>query len=234
MPTDSPRKPQKGGEPALFESMRYVVIEGVIGVGKTSLARILSQRFRGMLVLEEFEQNPFLERFYQDRPRWAFQTQLSFLASRFRQQQVLMKPDLFHSFVVADYAFDKDRIFAHLNLEGDELQLYETLFKLMKPSTPTPDLVVYLQSTPQRLMSNIKLRARSFEQTMDADYIASLNDAYNYFFFRYVESPLLIVNTEKIDFVNNPDDLEQLVGQIQNLRHPGTTYFNPVPSATLF
>ncbi len=234
MPTDSSPKPQKGGEPKLFDAMRYVVIEGVIGVGKTSLARILSQRFRGMLVLEEFEQNPFLERFYQDRPRWAFQTQLSFLASRFRQQQVLMKPDLFHSFVVSDYAFDKDRIFAHLNLEGDELQLYETLFKLMKPSTPTPDLVVYLQSTPQRLMSNIKLRARSFERTMDADYIAALNDAYNYFFFRYVESPLLIVNTEKIDFVNNPEDLEQLVSQIQNLRHPGTTYFNPVPSATLF
>ncbi|NNE47107.1 MAG: deoxynucleoside kinase [Rhodothermales bacterium] len=218
----------------MFESMRYIVIEGVIGVGKTSLARILAQKFKAMLVLEEFEQNPFLERFYGDRPRWAFQTQLSFLASRFRQQQLLMKPDLFHSFVVADYAFDKDRIFAHLNLDGDERQLYETMFKLMQSSTPVPDLVVYLQSTPQRLMSNIRLRARSFEKTMDPEYITSLNDAYNYYFFRYVKSPLLIVNTEKIDFVNNLDDLEQLVDQIRNLRHPGTTYFNPVPSATLF
>ncbi len=220
--------------PSLFDDMRYIVIEGVIGVGKTSLSRILSQHFKAMLVLEEFEQNPFLERFYEDRARWAFQTQLSFLASRFRQQQVLMNPDLFHSFVVADYAFDKDRIFAHLNLDGDELQLYETLFKLMKPSTPKPDLIVYLQSTPQRLMSNIRLRARSFEKTMEVDYIKALNDAYNYFFFRYVDGPLLIVNTEKIDFVNNPDDLDQLVSQIRGLRHPGTTYFNPVPSATLF
>lgn len=234
MSTDSHETRPKGEIPSMFESMRYIVIEGVIGVGKTSLARILAQKFKAMLVLEEFEQNPFLERFYGDRPRWAFQTQLSFLASRFRQQQLLMKPDLFHSFVVADYAFDKDRIFAHLNLDGDERQLYETMFKLMQSSTPLPDLVVYLQSTPQRLMSNIRLRARSFEKTMDPEYITSLNDAYNYYFFRYVKSPLLIVNTEKIDFVNNPDDLEQLVDQIRNLRHPGTTYFNPVPSATLF
>jgi deoxyadenosine/deoxycytidine kinase len=234
MSTDSHETRRKGEIPSMFENMRYIVIEGVIGVGKTSLARILAQKFKAMLVLEEFEQNPFLERFYEDRPRWAFQTQLSFLASRFRQQQLLMKPDLFHSFVVADYAFDKDRIFAHLNLDGDERQLYETMFKLMQSSTPVPDLVVYLQSTPQRLMSNIRLRARSFEKTMDPEYITSLNDAYNYYFFRYVKSPLLIVNTEKIDFVNNPDDLEQLVDQIRNLRHPGTTYFNPVPSATLF
>lgn len=234
MSGDSREKRNRTEVPPLFDEMRYIAIEGVIGVGKTSLARILSTRFKAMPVLEEFEQNPFLERFYEDRPRWAFQTQLSFLASRFRQQQVLMKPDLFHSSVVSDYAFDKDRVFAHLNLDGDELQLYETLFKLMKPSTPRPDLVVYLQSTPQRLMSNIRLRARSFEKTMDEEYITALNDAYNYFFFRYVDGPLLIVNTEKIDFVNNTDDLEQLVDQIRNLRHPGTTYFNPVPSATLF
>ncbi len=224
---DEPTKP-------LFEDIRYIVIEGVIGVGKTSLARILAQRFRGMLVLEEFEQNPFLSRFYEDRKRWAFQTQLSFLASRFRQQQTLMKPDLFHSLVVADYSFDKDRIFAHLNLDGDEIQLYETLFKLMQPSTPTPDLVVYLQSTPERLMKNIRLRARSFEKPMEQEYITALNEAYNYYFFRYNQSPLLIVNAERIDFVNQSQDLEQLVEQIRTLRHPGTTYFNPVPTATLF
>lgn len=218
----------------LFEEIRYIVVEGVIGVGKTSLARILSQRFKGMLVLEEFEQNPFLSRFYEDRKRWAFQTQLSFLASRFRQQQMLMKPDLFHSFVVSDYSFDKDRIFAHLNLDGDEVQLYETLFKIMQPQTPQPDLVVYLQSTPDRLMKNIRMRARAFEKPLDEAYIRELNEAYNYFFFRYTKSPLLIVNSENIDFVNRSEDLEQLLTQIRTLRHPGTTYFNPVPSASLF
>ncbi len=233
MSEDRPTRREEPTKP-LFEDIRYIVIEGVIGVGKTSLARILAQRFRGMLVLEEFEQNPFLSRFYEDRKRWAFQTQLSFLASRFRQQQTLMKPDLFHSLVVADYSFDKDRIFAHLNLDGDEIQLYETLFKLMQPSTPTPDLVVYLQSTPERLMKNIRLRARSFEKPMEQEYITALNEAYNYYFFRYNQSPLLIVNAERIDFVNQSQDLEQLVEQIRTLRHPGTTYFNPVPTATLF
>ncbi len=233
MSDDRTIKREKPIEP-LFGEIRYIVIEGVIGVGKTSLARILAQRFRGMLVLEEFEQNPFLSRFYEDRKRWGFQTQLSFLASRFRQQQTLMKPDLFHSLVIADYSFDKDRIFAHLNLDGDEIQLYETLFKLMQPSTPTPDLIVYLQSTTERLMKNIRLRARSFEKPMEETYIAALNDAYNYYFFRYTKSPLLIVNAEQIDFVNQSEDLEQLVEQIRTLRHPGTTYFNPVPTATLF
>ncbi len=233
-----PDEPQveKTSEPVapLFDEVRYIVVEGVIGVGKTSLARILSQRFRGMLVLEEFEQNPFLTRFYEDRKRWAFQTQLSFLASRFRQQQMLMKPDLFHSLVVSDYSFDKDRIFAHLNLDGDEVQLYETLFKIMQPRTPQPDLVVYLQSTPDRLMQNIRMRARSFEKPLEEAYIRELNEAYNYYFFRYTKSPLLIVNSENIDFVNRSEDLEQLLNQIRTLRHPGTTYFNPVPSASLF
>ena len=219
---------------ALFDDVRYIVIEGVIGVGKTSLARIIAQRFRGMLVLEEFEQNPFLSRFYEDRKRWAFQTQLSFLASRFRQQQTLLKPDLFHSLVVSDYSFDKDRIFAHLNLGGDEVQLYETMFKIMQPQTPQPDLVVYLQSTPERLMKNIRMRARSFEKPIEEEYIRELNEAYNYYFFRYTKSPLLIVNSEKIDFVNRSEDLELLLGQIRSLRHPGTTYFNPVSSASLF
>ncbi len=234
MTTESAQERRKGQPANLFDDMRYIVIEGVIGVGKTSLARLLSQRWSAMLVLEEFEQNPFLARFYEDRQRWAFQTQLSFLASRFRQQQMLMKPDLFHSRVIADYSFDKDRVFAHLNLDGDELTLYETLFKLMAPSTPTPDLIVYLQCTSERLMHNIRLRGRSFEKPIDAGYITELNEAYNYYFFRYTKSPLLIVNTEKIDFVNRAEDLEQLMQEIRSLRNPGTTYFNPTPSATLF
>ena len=212
---------------AILDAPRYIVIEGVIGVGKTTLARLLATRYSARLVLEEFEENPFLERFYEDRDRWAFQTQLSFLASRFRQQQSLAGADLFHSHVVSDYSFDKDRIFAHLNLHGDELRLYETLFGHMRQSTPAPDLVVYLQSSTDRLMRNIELRGRPYESTMDRAYIEALNEAYNYFFFRYHQSPLLIVNAAHIDFVNNEDDLVQLVHQISTLTHPGTTYFSP-------
>lgn len=210
----------------LPDHVRYIVIEGVIGAGKTTLARIFSERFDGRLVLEEFEQNPFLERFYEDAGRWAFPTQLSFLASRFRQQKRLLDRDLFHRVVVSDYAFDKDRIFAHLNLEGDELQLYETLYTLMQPATPVPDLVIYLQSTPERLMKNIRLRGRSYEEKMDPAYIDALNDAYNYYFFRYTQSPLLIINATEIDFVKNEHELDELLRQAASAR-PGTTYFNP-------
>lgn len=212
--------------PDLPEHLRYIVIEGVIGAGKTTLARMLSDVYDGRLVLEEFEQNPFLERFYGDSKRWAFPTQLSFLASRFRQQKRLAERDLFHRVVVSDYAFDKDRIFAHLNLEGDELQLYETLYTLMQPSTPTPDLVIYLQSTPERLMANIRQRGRSFEANMDPAYIEALNEAYNYYFFRYTQSPLLIINATAIDFVKNRHEFHELLRQAASVRS-GTRYFTP-------
>ena len=215
---------------ALPDDLRYIVIEGVIGAGKTTLARILAERFDGQLVLEEFEGNPFLERFYEDRARWAFQTQLAFLASRFRQQKALLARDLFHQVTISDYAFDKDRIFAHLNLDGDELQLYETLYRLMEPATPQPDLVVYLQSTPERLMHNIRLRGRSYEADMDPGYIRALHEAYTYYFRRYAKSPLLIVNAAPIDFVKNPGDLEELLRQIATVRQAGTTYFDPKPA----
>jgi len=215
----------------LLDDLRFIIIEGVIGVGKTTLARLLAHRFNGQLVLEEFDLNPFLERFYQDRKRWGFQTQLAFLASRFRQQKALLTRDLFHQVTIADYSFDKDRIFAHLNLDGDEAQLYETLYSLMEPSIPRPDLIVYLQSTPERLMQNIRQRARSYETKMDPKYIEELHEAYTYYFFRYVKSPLLIINAEHIDFVKNPDEWEELVRQIATVRHHGTTYFNPVPSS---
>jgi deoxyguanosine kinase len=207
--------------------MQYIVVEGVIGAGKTTLARLFSERFNGRLILEEFEENAFLERFYDDPPRWGFQTQLAFLASRFRQQKRLFDRDLFHQVIISDYAFDKDRIFAHLNLAGDELQLYESLYTLMQPSTPTPDLVIYLQSSPERLMENIKMRARPYEQKMDPEYIRALNEAYNYYFFRYYQSPLLIVNATEIDFVKNADELDELLRQVVTIKARGTTYFNP-------
>ena len=218
-----------GPEP-LRDDLHYLVIEGVIGAGKTTLAHLLAERFEAHLVLEAFEQNPFLGRFYQDPARWAFQTQLAFLASRFQQQKALALRDLFHQAVISDYAFDKDRIFAHLNLDGDERQLYETLFTLMQPATPTPDLVVYLQSTPERLLQNIAERGRPYEKDIRPDYIKRLNEAYDYYFFRYNRSPLLIVNTAHIDFIKNKSDLEELVRQIATLRHHGMTYFNPARS----
>lgn len=243
MPDVPPEAPSEGGLlpegafktfqpglPPLREDLHYLVIEGVIGAGKTTLAQMLAERFKAQLVLEAFDQNPFLGRFYQDQKRWAFQTQLAFLASRFQQQKALAVRDLFHQTVISDYAFDKDRIFAHLNLDGDERQLYETLFTLMQPATPKPDLVVYLQSTPERLLQNIALRGRPYEKDIRPDYIERLNEAYNYYFFRYDRSPLLIVNTARIDFVKNKNDLEELVRQIATLKHQGMTYFNPAQS----
>ena len=206
--------------------LRYVAIEGVIGVGKTTLAKYLAKRFSGYPVLEISDENPFLESFYAHRARWAFHTQLSFLASRFKQQEGIRNRDLFRSFVVSDYTFDKDRIFAQLNLTGDELSLYDSLFSIMEPTVPRPDLVVYLQSNTDRLMRNIALRGRSYERKMKRDYIESLVEAYDYYFFRYIGSPLLIVNAAELDFVKYPDDLDEIVRQMCTGKHTATTYFS--------
>mgnify|MGYP001825320271 CR=1 FL=1 len=230
--TDDPSAEQHVERPSLPEHIQYVIIEGVIGAGKTTLAQMTSARYGARLILEQPDENPFLSKFYTDRPRWAFQTQLSYLASRFRQQQELLKRDLFQQVMISDYAFDKDRIFARINLTGDELQLYETLYGLMQPTTAVPDLVVYLQSSTDRLMANIRKRARSYEAAMEESYIESLNEAYNNYFFHYTASPLLIVNATNLDFVARPGDLEELMRQIETLRHPGTTYYNPSPTQT--
>lgn len=196
------------------DGLDYVAIEGAIGAGTTTLAQMLADRLEAASVLERFEENPFLERFYEDRDRWAFQTQLAFLASRFRQQKELSERDLFHDLVVSDYTFDKDRIFARQTLGGDELQLYESLFRLMEPTVPSPDLVVYLRSSPARLLQNIEERDRPYERSMDPAYIEGLHEAYDQYFQQYDRTPLLVVNVAKIDFVENAADFRALTEQI--------------------
>jgi deoxyadenosine/deoxycytidine kinase len=207
--------------------IRYIAIEGVIGAGKTTLAKMLCERLNAKLVLERFEENPFLPKFYEDPEHYAFQTQIFFLLSRYKQQQELFQGDLFHNFLVSDYIFDKDKIFAYLTLQDDELKLYETLIGTIEKNIPTPDLVVYLQSSIDRLMSNIKMRGRTYEENMSQEYIKDLNEAYNYFFFRYKSAPLLIINATEIDFVNNPDDFEDLMAQITRKDKAPVEYYNP-------
>ncbi|MEJ5263422.1 MAG: deoxynucleoside kinase [Ignavibacterium sp.] len=207
--------------------LRYIAIEGVIGAGKTALAKKLKARLDARLVLEQFETNPFLEKFYNDRRRYAFQTQMFFLINRFKQQEELIQEDLFSSYIVSDYIFEKDRIFAYLNLTGDELKLYESLYPLLARSLRKPDLVVFLQSSIDRLMFNIKKRGRAIEKNLTRSYIEELSDAYNHFFFRYNTTPLLIVNSTEIDFVNNENDFEELFRQIFREDRGLIEYFNP-------
>jgi deoxyguanosine kinase len=208
---------------------RYIVVEGPIGVGKSSLTNILATRFEARRVMEVVEENPFLASFYDDRAKYAFQTQMFFLLSRFRQQQELFQQDLFSAVTVSDYLFAKDRIFAALTLDPNELSLYERVFEALSPRVTKPDLVIYLQARMDVLLARIKKRNREFERKFDAEYLDSLCRAYNDFFFHYVDTPLLVVNTSDIDFVNNPDDLEDLLTVVRQTRK-GTVHYQPLPS----
>ena len=207
----------------------HIAVEGTIGVGKTSLAEILGERLEAKLILEEFEENPFLVDFYKDPERFAFQTQLFFLLSRYRQQQELQQTDLFTKALISDYMFIKDRLFAALNLNDKEMGLYNSVARILEKNVSSPDMVIFLQSDTDRLMLNIKKRGREYEKLIDWKYIDALNQIYNEFFFRYDKSPLLIINTNDIDFVNNKTDLEEI---IEFIRTPGegTRYFNPLKS----
>jgi deoxyadenosine/deoxycytidine kinase len=207
--------------------IKYIAVEGVIGVGKTSLAKKVKDKLNAQLIVEQFETNPFLESFYLDRKRYAFQTQMFFLINRFKQQQELNQENLFTEYIVSDYLFEKDRIFAYLNLSGEELKLYESLFPLLSRSLRKPDLVVYLQSSVDRLMYNIKKRGRRIERNLTRSYIEELSDAYNHFFFRYNTTPLLIVNSTEIDFVNSDEDFEELFRQILREDKALVEYFKP-------
>lgn len=195
-------------------SYDFIAIEGVIGAGKTSLASLLAERRNARLVLEEFADNPFLPKFYEDRERYAFQTQLAFLASRFKQQQNMMSQDLFHQFTISDYIFDKDRIFARLNLDQDELALYDNIFNIMTGIAAQPDLIIFIQSSVERLMENIQRRGRDYERNITPEYLKELNDAYNHFFYHYNRAPLIILNATEIDFVNNEEHLSYIEEQV--------------------
>lgn len=207
----------------------FIAIEGVIGAGKTTLAALIAERNGARPVLEQFEENPFLPKFYQDRKRYAFQTQLSFLASRFKQQEKMTNRDLFDQFVISDYIFEKDRIFARLNLDDDEMALYDTIYSIMTGISAKPDLVVYLQSTVERLMENIRNRGRDYEKHITPDYLKELSDAYNQFFYHYNKAPLIIINASNIDFVNNPEHLAYIEEQI--FEHPiqSNTHIHIIP-----
>ncbi len=208
---------------------RYIVVEGPIGVGKSSLTNIVAQRFEARRVMEVVEENPFLASFYDDRAKYAFQTQMFFLLSRFKQQQALFQQDLFSEVTVSDYLFAKDRIFAMLTLDPNELSLYERVFEALSPRVTKPDLVIYLQARIDVLLARIKKRGREFERRFDPNYLESLCKAYNDFFFHYTETPLLVVNTSDIDFVNNPDDLDNLLNVVRQTKK-GTVHYQPLPS----
>lgn len=209
---------------------RHVAVEGPIGVGKTSLVERLAARFSGVKVLEDVT-NPFLEPFYRGVPGAAFQAQVFFLLSRYQQQVELQQPELFTQLVVADYTMAKDRIFARLNLSDAEFALYDRLYSLLVPGLPKPDLVVYLEASVEVCLERIRRRGRPFERTIDAAYLRRLKEAYAEFFFHYNETPLLVVNTDDLDFVHREQDFDALVAKMVRVRR-GTHVFIPLGSGT--
>lgn len=204
---------------------KYIAIEGVIGAGKTTLATILADRLTAELKLEEVEENPFLSKFYDDMRGYAFQTQIFFLLSRYRQQRELAQTSLFAQRVISDYMFAKDRIFAYINLNDDELMLYEKLVEILEKDIVLPDVVIYLQASTDVLMERIHKRGRPFERNMPREYIETLNQAYNHFFFHYDDSPLIIVNTDSLDLPRSEDDIQKLLEMIET-HTKGTIYYS--------
>jgi len=209
-----------------MERHPYIALEGPIGVGKTSLAEVLAQKLNARLFLEEGEQNPFLARFYEDPEKYAIPVQLYFLLTRYNQQRELIQRPLLEQATVADYLFAKDRIFANLNLAPDELVLYEQVYKLLDAKMAKPDLVVYLLANVEVLAERLRRRNRDFERDISYEYLERVSTAYRDFFFYYDEAPLLVVDTSEIDFVNNPNDLADLIREIDRAGQ-GTQHYVP-------
>jgi deoxyadenosine/deoxycytidine kinase len=211
---------------------KYLVVEGIIGVGKTSLAERLAERINAKLVLEAVEENPFLSDFYRDMDAFAFQTQIFFLLSRHKQQMELKQMELFSTNLVTDYLFEKDRIFANLTLNETEISLYSKIYEILRKDILNPSLIIYLQIDPERALSRIKRRSRPFEKNITLEYLRDLNEAYNQFFFHYRESPLLIINVNEIDFVNNDEDFLTILKEIEK-EEKGMRVFLPRSSKLL-
>ncbi len=204
----------------------YIAIEGVIGVGKTTFAKMLADEINAELINEEVFENPFLVDFYKHKKRYSFSCQLYFLISRFQQQQQLMVRDLFAQKIVSDYLFAKDSIFASINLSERELILYDKIAPALSKDIPRPDLVIYLQASTNILLDRINKRNYSFEKSIDQDYLEVLNKAYDYYFFNYTDTPLLVVKTDEIDFVNRPEHFDDLIEQIHK-PIAGKKYYAP-------
>ena len=207
---------------------RHIAVEGPIGAGKTSLVDLLAKRFRGTKVLEDVS-NPFLDEFYKDKRGAAFRCQLFFLLSRYDQQKQLTQRDLFTELVLSDYSFPKDKIFAYLTLDDSELMIYNRLYEVLVETVPKPDLVIYLQANMETLLKRIKRRGREYEKAISPAYLKELSEAYAHYFYRYDETPLLVVNTNEIDFVHNAEHFEALVEQIRTASK-GTQYYVPLGS----
>jgi len=208
---------------------RSIAVEGPIGVGKTSFVELLAERIEAHKVLEDVN-NPFLSDFYLDRPGAAFQTQLFFLLLRYQQLQQLAQRDLFNQVTVTDFIFPKDKIFAYLNLEDSELLIYDKLYEMLEAQVPKPDLVIYLQARTSTLVERIRGRARDIEKEISEAYVNEVNKAYNYFFFNYNQTPLLVIDTSAIDFVHKEAHLDELVEQIRKMDR-GVQYYRPLGSS---
>lgn len=207
----------------------YVVVEGPVGVGKTSLARRLADALGGEALLEKPEENPFLERFYHAPRQYALPTQLFFLFQRTRQIEVLKQGDMFRPSRVADFMLEKDALFAELNLDRDELRLYQQVYEQLRPDLPVPDLVIYLQAPADVLMERVNRRGIDYEQRISRDYVERLVDSYTRFFYHYRGSPLLVVNAAEINFVDSEADFRQLLEHVRGVHH-GRHFFNPIAS----
>ena len=208
---------------------KYIVVEGPIGVGKSSLAKILAAEFQARTIFEQVEDNPFLAKFYKSRQTYAFQNQTFFLLNRYQQQIELAQQDLFNLNTVADYLFAKDQIFASLTLSAEELNLYQQIYALLNTRVAKPDLVVYLQARPEVLYKRIKKRDKKYERSVTFEYLSEVAQAYNQFFFHYDETPLLVVNTSEIDFVASSEHLADLIKEINNMGS-GTQHYIPLGS----
>jgi len=208
-----------------MQRLRYIAVEGPIGSGKTSLARRLAARLGADLLLEQPADNPFLARFYQDMARYALPTQLFFLFQRARQLEPLAQPDMFGRATVADFLLDKDPLFARITLSGDELALYQRIYESLRPQAPVPDLVIYLQAQPQVLIERVRRRAAEFERGIGEEYLALLAEGYARFFYHYAAAPVLIVNSENLNFVERDADFDLLLGRLRAMKSR-REYFN--------